>query len=82
MHQEPLVLDPTGRRRTQEEAVLHAAHGPVLVDVLGERAWAVGGQGLLTRLLTDSRVSKAPRQHWPRFIAGDIVGKHSATSAR
>lgn len=70
-----LVLDPTGMRRPQEEAVLHAAEGPVCVDILGERAWAVADQALLTSLLTDSRVSKDPRQHWPRFIDGEIVGK-------
>ncbi|MET9272149.1 cytochrome P450 [Kribbella sp. NPDC003557] len=70
-----LVLDPTGRRRPEEERVLHAADGPVLVDILGERAWAIADQPLLMSLLTDARVSKDPRQHWPRFIDGEIVGK-------
>ncbi|MEV6412355.1 cytochrome P450 [Kribbella sp. NPDC051718] len=74
-HQDALVLDPTGARRPEEELTLHAADGPVLVDILGERAWAVADQGLLTALLTDDRVSKDPRQHWPRFIDGEIVGK-------
>ncbi len=73
--QKPLVLDPTARRRAAEEKILHAAEGPVLVDILGERAWAVGDPDLLARLLTDRRVSKDPRQHWPRFIDGEIVGK-------
>ena len=72
---EPLVLDPTARRRAAEEEILHAAAGPVLVDVLGERAWAVADPDLLSRLLADRRVSKDPRQHWPRFIEGEIVGK-------
>ncbi|WP_212914516.1 cytochrome P450 [Streptomyces sp. TS71-3] len=75
MQQNPLVLDPTGRRRAEEEAVLHAGPGPALVDVLGERAWAVADQEVLMRLLTDDRVSKDPRQHWPRFVSGEIVGK-------
>jgi len=75
MNQIPLVLDPTARRRTEEEAVLRGAEGPVLVDILGELAWAVGDPDLLAQLLTDPRVSKDPRQHWPRFIAGEIVGK-------
>lgn len=70
-----LALDPTARRRAEEEKVLHMAEGPVLVDVLGELAWAVGDPDLLAQLLTDPRVSKDPRQHWPRFIAGEIVGK-------
>lgn len=71
----PLVLDPTARRRSAEEDVLRSAEGPVLVDILGEAAWAVGDPELLRRLLTDPRVSKDPRQHWPRFISGEIVGK-------
>lgn len=71
----PLILDPSGRRRLAEEEVLHQATGPVLVDVLGEKAWAIGHHDLLVRLLSDSRVSKDPRQHWPRFIDGEIVGK-------
>ncbi|HTU75667.1 MAG TPA: cytochrome P450 [Trebonia sp.] len=75
MHRDPLVLDPTARRRGEEEQVLHAPGGPVLVDILGELAWAVADPDLLARLLTDHRVSKDPRQHWPRFIAGEIVGK-------
>lgn len=75
MDESPLVLDPTGRRRPQEEQVLHAADGPILVDILGEKAWATGRQDLLMQLLTDPRVSKDPRQHWPRFISGEIVGK-------
>jgi hypothetical protein len=75
MRQDPLVLDPTARRRAEEEKLLHMADGPVLVDILGELAWAIGEPDLLAGLLTDPRVSKDPRQHWPRFIAGEIVGK-------
>ncbi|MFI6074324.1 cytochrome P450 [Actinoplanes sp. NPDC051343] len=75
MNSPELVLDPTARRRAAEEAVLHAAGGPVLVDILGEAAWAIGDPDLLRQLLSDPRVSKDPRQHWPRFIEGEIVGK-------
>jgi cytochrome P450 len=75
VHQDPLVLDPTAHRRAEEEKVLHMGDGPILVDILGELAWAVADPDLLARLLADSRVSKDPRQHWPRFIAGEIVGK-------
>lgn len=70
-----LVLDPTARRRAEEEKQLHEAVGPVLVDILGEHAWSIADPDLLARVLADSRVSKDPRQHWPRFIAGEIVGK-------
>lgn len=36
-------------------------------------AWAVTDQALLKALLTDPRVSKDPRQHWPRWINGEIT---------
>ena len=74
-HQDPLVLDPTARGRAAEEKALHIADGPVLVDILGELAWAVADPDLLKQFLSDSRFSKDPRQHWPRFIDGEIVGK-------
>jgi 2-hydroxy-5-methyl-1-naphthoate 7-hydroxylase len=73
--QDPLVLDPTARNRADEERQLHNRESPVLVDILGELAWAVADPGLLAQLLSDPRVSKDPRQHWPRFIEGEIVGK-------
>lgn len=71
----PLVLDPTGRSRREEEAKLHAGGPATLVDLLGVQAWSISDPALLSRLLTDSRVSKDARQHWPRFIDGEIAGK-------
>ncbi|WP_372498222.1 cytochrome P450 [Streptomyces marispadix] len=38
----------------------------------GIRAWSVGSFGLLKRLLTDERVSKDPRQHWPAWQRGEF----------
>jgi 2-hydroxy-5-methyl-1-naphthoate 7-hydroxylase len=35
-------------------------------------AWAVTDYTLLRKLLTDPRVSKNPRLHWPRWINGEI----------
>ncbi len=75
----PLVLDPSGRQRLAEEAVLHQSPGPVVGEIVGEQAWAIGHHELLVQLLSDSRVSKDPRQHWPRFIGGEIVGKWRET---
>ncbi|WP_431041747.1 cytochrome P450 family protein [Streptomyces sp. P1-3] len=35
-------------------------------------AWAISRQSLLKELLTDPRVSKDPRQHWPTWINGEV----------
>ncbi|MFD8865733.1 cytochrome P450 [Streptomyces sp. NPDC059590] len=35
-------------------------------------AWAITDPALLKRLLTDARVSKDPRLHWPKFMGGEI----------
>ncbi|MEU6068791.1 MULTISPECIES: cytochrome P450 family protein [Streptomyces] len=69
----PLVIDATGRDIHGEAARIRE-RGPVTLVELpgGVEAWAVSSPDLLKRLLTDPRVSKDPRQHWPRWINGEV----------
>ncbi|CCK25683.1 Cytochrome P450 [Streptomyces davaonensis JCM 4913] len=72
-HPRPLVIDPTGRD-IHGEASRIRERGPVTLVELpdGVQAWAVSSPELLKRLLTDPRVSKDPRRHWPKWINGEI----------
>lgn len=60
------TLDPTGRDIHAEATALRAL-GPVARVELpgGVKVWSIGGQDLLRRLLSDHRVSKDARRHWP-----------------
>ncbi|MFF3245901.1 cytochrome P450 [Streptomyces sp. NPDC002870] len=71
--QSRLVIDPTGSD-IHGEADRIREKGPVTRVELpdGVEAWAVSSTELLKRLLTDPRVSKDPRRHWPVWINGEI----------
>ncbi|MEU5341070.1 cytochrome P450 [Streptomyces sp. NPDC020766] len=68
-----IVIDPSGRD-IHGEATRIRESGPVARVELpgGVEAWAVSSTDLLKKLLTDPRVSKDPRQHWPVWINGEI----------
>jgi 2-hydroxy-5-methyl-1-naphthoate 7-hydroxylase len=69
----PVVLDTTGRD-VHAEGELLREQGPIARVELphGVQGWTVVGHDLAMKLLTDPRVSKDPRQHWPDYISGKV----------
>jgi len=69
----PVTLDTTGKSVHAESARLREQGSVARVELPhGVMGWAIVGYDIATKLLTDPRVSKDPRQHWPAYINGDI----------
>jgi len=69
----PVALDPTGRDIHAEAAALRAQGPAVQVELPGGVVvWSVNSYAVARRLLSDPRVTKSARNHWPAFREGRI----------
>lgn len=66
-------LDPTGRDVHAESECLRA-QGPIARVEMphGVLGWSITSFELAKQLLSDPRISKDPRKHWPAYIDGAI----------
>jgi 2-hydroxy-5-methyl-1-naphthoate 7-hydroxylase len=68
-----VALDITGKDIHGEAASLREQGPAVQVELPGGvRVWSVNSYEVIRQLLTDPRVTKSARNHWPAFINGEI----------
>ncbi|MER7048116.1 MULTISPECIES: cytochrome P450 family protein [Streptomyces] len=69
----PVALDPTGRDIHAEAAALRASGAATQVELPGGVvAWSINDYANVRKVLTDPNVTKSARNHWPKFINGEI----------
>ncbi|WP_248965389.1 cytochrome P450 family protein [Sphaerisporangium perillae] len=69
----PVALDITGKDIHAEAEHLRSLGPAALIELPGGvTAWAITDYAVLRRVLTDTRVTKSARAHWPAFTNGEI----------
>jgi len=69
----PIALDPTGSNIHAEAAALRAQGPATQVELPGGvLVWSLNRHDVIKSVLTDPRVTKSARNHWPAFINGQI----------
>ncbi|MEU9119566.1 cytochrome P450 [Streptomyces sp. NPDC048506] len=80
MGQQLIALDPSGSDVHGEAERLRALGPATRVQIPeGPEAWSITSHSLIKKLLTDPRVSKDPRKHWPAWQRGEYHNSWLAT---